>query len=502
MSSSFVSLYPTELEPSNTDDGPFATLQSRDAIFTKLGARISLDVLVIGGGEIGALVARDAALRGSRVLVVERGFFGDRAERWRGRFSLSVRSEVGRMLVSALRIRSVSRRILGDLTEISPIDPGLKLGRYRSIAIGILRRLWGASPSGRGALGVPDLDERILTRELILAARQEGAFALSNAEAVFVERIPDNGSFRIGIRDHLSDEIQEVTVKAVVVTPAQGAPVVTRLGTPLVPNQNQETPVVISVCAVNPRNIRSGEPLLSLELSDGSLAVIEKIAEGLVEVSLHFAGSVPDEGDVSVLIEEACLEAGWNVQQEVSRTKTGRRRASRTSVTEKKGLVIIEEKYPWDMESISHAVQKHITARLGEGFLGASARQARDLPGSERACEISAFRALARTKGVREGTIELVVKRWRGRVRYLNGFEDGFKEVCPGVLQGEIALALASDQVASLEDLLFGSLQVHYLPTWRGSIPAIVQAASVIRSIPASAEDVKRAISRVAPSMA
>ena len=102
------------------------SLQSRDAIFTKLGARISLDVLVIGGGEIGALVARDAALRGSRVLVVERGFFGDRAERWRGRFSLSLRSEVARMLVSALRIRSVSRRILGDLTEISPIDPDIR----------------------------------------------------------------------------------------------------------------------------------------------------------------------------------------------------------------------------------------------------------------------------------------------------------------------------------------------------------------------------------------
>jgi hypothetical protein len=502
MSSSFVSLYPTELEPSNTDDGPFATLLNRDAIFKKLGARTSLDVLVIGGGGVGALVARDAALRGLRVLVVERGFFGDRAERWRGRFSLAVRSEVARMLGSALRIRSLSRRILGDLTEITPTDPGLKLGRYSSMAVGIVRSLWRSSPPGRGALGVPDLDERILTRELILAARQEGAFVLSNAEAAFVERVADIGSFRIGVRDLLSDELQEVTVKAVVVTPAQGSPVVTRLGTPLLPNQNQETPVVISVCAVNPRNIRSGEPLLSLELSDGSLAVIEKIAEGLVEVSLHFAGVVPEEGDLSVLIEEACREAGWNVQQEVSRTKTGRRRASRTSVTEKKGLVIIQEKYPWDMESISLAAQKHITTHLGEASAGTSARVSRDLPGSERACEISAFRALARTNGVREGTIELVVKRWRGRVRYLDSFEDGFKEVCPGVLKGEIALALASDQVASLEDLLFGSLQLHYLPNWRGSIPAIVQAASVVRSIPASTEDVKRAISRVAPPTA
>ena len=299
MSSSFVSLYATELEPSNTDDRPFATLLNRDAIFKKLGARTSLDVLVIGGGGVGALVARDAALRGLRVLVVERGFFGDRAERWRGRFSLAVRSEVARMLGSALRIRSLSRRILGDLTEITPTDPGLKLGRCRSMAVGILGRFWGASSPARGALGVPDLDERILTRELILAARQEGAFVLSNAEAAFVERVADNGSFRIGVRDLLTDELQEVTVKAVVVTPAQGSPVVTRLGTPLLPNQNQETPVVISVCAVNPRSIRSGEPLLSLELSDGSLAVIEKIAEGLVEVSLHFAGVVPEEGDLS-----------------------------------------------------------------------------------------------------------------------------------------------------------------------------------------------------------
>jgi hypothetical protein len=502
MSHSFVSLYPMELEPANTDDGPFATLLSREAIFKKLSERSALDVLVIGGGAIGALVARDAALRGFRVLVIERGFYGDRAERWRGRFLFAFRSEILGMLGSALRVRTLSRRILGDLAEFMPMDRGLAIGRIRSMVVGIIRRMWSASPTARRALGVPDLDERVLTRELVLAARQEGAFVLSNADAAFVERVPDEGTFRIGVRDLLSDVLQEVTVKAVVVQPSQGSPVVTRLGTPLVPNQNQERPVVVSVCSVKPRNIRSGEPLLSLELSDGSLAVIEKVAEGLVEVSLHFTGAVPVEEDITVLIQEACREAGWDLQQEVSRAKTGRRRALRTSVTQKNGLVIIEERYPWDLEGISRAVQRELLPRLGEFSRKAYSRGVRELPGSERACEVSAFRALARTKGVAEATIEIVVRRWRGRVRYLESFEEGFKEICPGVLKGEVALALASDQVTSLEDLLFGSLQLHYLPNWRGSVQAIVQEVSALRNLPVSPDDVKRAISHVAPPTA
>jgi hypothetical protein len=103
---------------------------------------------------------------------------------------------------------------------------------------------------------------------------------------------------------------------------------------------------------------------------------------------------------------------------------------------------------------------------------------------------------------VAEATIEIVVRRWRGRVRYLESFEEGFKEICPGVLKGEVALALASDQVTSLEDLLFGSLQLHYLPNWRGSVQAIVQEVSALRNLPVSPDDVKRAISHVAPPTA
>jgi hypothetical protein len=497
MNGSFVSLYQEDLAPANVDEGPFATLVPRASILSLLAESPHLDVLVIGGGCTGALVARDAALRGLSVLVLERGFFGDRAEPWRGSFLSAVRHDFADVMLGAPCLRGISHRVLGDLTDVTPSDSGLGVGKLKALGLRLIRRMWRAPVRGRGGSGVPDIDERVLARELILAARQEGALVLANATAAFVERVSDTDTFRIGVRDQNTGHISEVSVGAVVVNPHHGDPVVTRMGTPLTPTCVQETPIVLSVCAVIPTSVRSGEPLISLELSDGSLAVVKKTGDGVVEVSLRFSDRVPEEGNITALIKEACREGGWQLSHEISRIRTGRRFSPDVSIAEKKGLITFHERFPWEMEKVSRKIQRLLTTRFAAG--SRQPRTVRELPGAERACEISAFRAVARGNGVSEATIELVVKRWRGRVRYLDRFADGLREVCPGVLKGEIALALVSDHPASFEDLMIGSLDIRALPNWRACVTAIAHVVGEGQGISVSKDDIERVIDRMSP---
>jgi hypothetical protein len=67
-----------------------------------------------------------------------------------------------------------------------------------------------------------------------------------------------------------------------------------------------------------------------------------------------------------------------------------------------------------------------------------------------------------------------------------------FEEVCPGVLRGEISLAVASDHVSSLEDLLFGSLALHTTPGWRELVKPIAEALGKTGAIDARGLDVER----------
>lgn len=495
MSGSFVSFYQEGTSPVNVDEGPFATLPSRRAILESLQEVPEVDAVIVGGGSAGALIARDAALRGLRVALIERGFFGDRAAPWRGSFLQAARERLSALLLSGWELRGVSRRVLGDLTEFTPIDTGLEPNTARSLVLRVVRRLWGRKGAARGGQGIPDLNERALTRELVLAARQEGALALASAEVAFVERVSESESFRVGVRDRISGELVEITARAVVVNPRNGAPVVTRLGTPLTPTLAQESPVVLSVCAVTPISVRTGALLLSVELSDGSLAVIKKISDGLVEVSLWFSKQVPKGENVTDLIGQACQEAGWKISKEVSRTRTGYRFSPDGVVSERKGVISYSERFPWEIEGISRRVLKVLLGRVGE--TSKQPRVARQLPGAERACEISAFRAFARGQGVHEGIIEMVVKRWRGRVRYLNRFPDGMCEVCPGILKGEVDLALASDQPVTLDDLFIGSLDVRHISEWRACLPTIARLAGERSGISVTKDDIERVASQL-----
>jgi hypothetical protein len=91
---------------------------------------------------------------------------------------------------------------------------------------------------------------------------------------------------------------------------------------------------------------------------------------------------------------------------------------------------------------------------------------------------VDCFRALARAQGVSERTIELAIKRWRGRVRYLEHFANGLKELVPGVLRGEVDLSVRSDHVVSLEDLIHGSLALEELPEIPEYLPVLQERFS------------------------
>jgi hypothetical protein len=123
---------------------------------------------------------------------------------------------------------------------------------------------------------------------------------------------------------------------------------------------------------------------------------------------------------------------------------------------------------------------------------GSERRVRRALPGEWRVRERDEFIEMARRAGVSESTISLVIERWRGRVRYLSEIERGWEEVSPGVLRGEIALAVISDQVASLEDLLFGSLGLHTLPGWRAMVAPIAAAFAETGAVAPETLDLER----------
>jgi hypothetical protein len=65
---------------------------------------------------------------------------------------------------------------------------------------------------------------------------------------------------------------------------------------------------------------------------------------------------------------------------------------------------------------------------------------------------------------VKEATIDLLIQRWRARARYILHLEGGCEEISPGVLHGEISLAHNSDQISSIQDLIYGALAFQAAP--------------------------------------
>ncbi|HUF75046.1 MAG TPA: glycerol-3-phosphate dehydrogenase/oxidase, partial [Longimicrobiales bacterium] len=205
-----------------------------------------LDVLVIGGGITGAGIARDAALRGWRVALVEKEDFG---------FGTSSRSskiihggvrylEYGHFLLvreSARErriVRSIAPHLVHRLDFLYPVFAPDSLLKIRA---GLAVFDWLASAEGaekhvtlephevrehvpglrdplRGAVLYPEYitDDARLTLENALSAAEHGALVANHARA---ERLFRDSSGRIHgarVRDELDDTVYEVQARAVV----------------------------------------------------------------------------------------------------------------------------------------------------------------------------------------------------------------------------------------------------------------------------------------------
>ena len=484
MSSSWLSLYSSEEANSQDNEKPFSNLVSRKEAFRFMEGGHRFDLVVFGCGLSGVAVAREAALEGAQVLVIEPGYPGDHACAWRE----SILREISRAPWSLVRgvgtLRQavtsfaphVARGLVCDLSTFRGLGARLASRSLRSIA--------SALSHGGGAVDIPDMDERVLIRELTLAARQEGVFVMSATTPGFVERDVESGTFRVAVRDLLSDEQVVIRGGGLFVDPTFSQPLASRIGTPITKIVPVSRPHVVVVCSVTGAS-EVGRARL-LELPDGRIRTLCELQPGIVEVSLLDVGERANHDTLSNLARQVCEGAGYTVEGEISCRRVGAVYGPSVTVENRRGILLPHESAPWNVLRVITRTLAYVESD------GGSRRVRRPLPGEWRGSERAYFVEHARAAAVSESTIASVLTRWQGRVRYIPDFERGFEEVCPGVLRGEIALAVASDQVTSLEDLVFGALALHTTPGWRDLVKPIAEALGETGAVDACGLDVER----------
>jgi hypothetical protein len=459
MSEQLLSLYNDESTRMLDDSEPFATLPTREQSFGALEGNVNFDLLILGGGLCGVVLAHEAALQGIKVLCLEKDYFGNGALAWDTRV-----------------VRGLIERPLGLFSASSAIKD-LSEGKASHLLNPLL-------PDGNDSSGffakmvkrfstLASVDERLLIRETALAARQEGATLLSAVNALYVEaESAQSGCYIVGFRDQLTDKVYEARVGGIFLDPNAGHLPSSRLGTYVIPATDPSPAGVRVVFQAKPKSAKRGERFVTFELSDGSFVSVRRLGLFTIEASLLFGQKeISDEPSAAVL-EQAANEAGWIIERELFRARLSGKSRNGFAVSQVKGIFSASTRGPWDAYRVARKIVSRLLNLLPEA-LPRKRSESRPLPGSERNREVDCFRALARAQGISERTIELAIRRWRGRVRYLEHFANGLKELVPGVLRGEVDLSVRSDQVVSLEDLVFGSLALEEIPELPEYLPVL-----------------------------
>jgi hypothetical protein len=156
----------------------------------------------------------------------------------------------------------------------------------------------------------------------------------------------------------------------------------------------------------------------------------------------------------------------------------------RYAVREESGIFSIERRGAWDAVRGSKQVVEAVLkagSRYQKPLSGATPRQARRLPGCVSVNELERFRGKALARGVSPDTVEKVINRWAGRVRYLAEADpDAFEEISSGVLRGEVELAVMSDHAATVREVVENSLGLSLSDVSEAGLAAIKQRLSAV----------------------
>jgi glycerol-3-phosphate dehydrogenase len=208
------------------------------------------DVVVIGGGITGAGIARDAALRGLRVALFEKGDFASgtsskSSKLVHGGLRYLEHGEIGLVFesVSERRIQTrVAPHLVRPLPFLIPIykgaKPGLELMNvglwiYDSLALFRAPRLHKTFRGARAALQIEpalraeglrgaleyydcNADDARLVLENALDARALGADCHTYTEVVRFERRADGRITGVAVRDRLTGEARSITSRVVI----------------------------------------------------------------------------------------------------------------------------------------------------------------------------------------------------------------------------------------------------------------------------------------------
>jgi hypothetical protein len=459
MSEQMLSLYLDEGERIVDDSEPFAHLPSREELLKGIAENVNFDLLILGGGLCGVVLAHEAALQGIKVLCLERNYFGSGALAWDAAVSRGLREHPLQLFPASSVIKDLKGTAGAHL--LNPLAPD------GDDSYGLLSKIV------KRFANLASVDERLLIRETALAARQEGAILLAAVNPLYIEaESAESGCYVVGFKDRLTERVFEARVGGIFLDPCTGSLPPSRLGSYVVPATDPDTTGVRFVFQARPRSAKRGARFVTFELSDGSFVSVKRLGLLSIEVAVLFGQREISYEAASAVVWQAASEAGWEIERELLRTRLTGRVRRKFALTQVKGVFSASVRGPWDSYRVAKKIISCLLA-ISPDPKKIKKIAERPLPGSERNREVDCFRALARAQGVSERTIELAIKRWRGRVRYLEHFANGLKELVPGVLRGEVDLSVRSDHVVSLEDLVHGSLALEELSELPEYLPVL-----------------------------
>lgn len=451
MSDQMLSLYEVELQEGINDGDPYASLPTRRAALNSLAQGEAFDLLILGGGLLGVTVAHEAALQGIKVLLLSRTFFGVDALSWDVRIAHTLRTRPVDLVRGRTTFQMLGRSRAPHLITAALADSHALQGFAAKLAKRFISPMY--------------VDEELLIRETALAARQEGATLLAGMVPTFVESEKALGCYVVGCKDPVTGMEFQNRVGGIVLDPTHGDLPPSRLGTYVLPSEVAGSAGKQFIFEVAPKTITSGVTFASFELSDGSFVSVAKRGALTVEATVLYGNKTVPPDALASVVHEACEEAGWSIVHQVSMREVSGRWSKTYGVSQTKGVFVCSHRAAWDAFRSAETIVKACVAlsKTPGAMHGLSPKL---LPGGDYACELDSFRAMARSHGISERTIEKVVERWRGRVRYLAQFPNGLREIVPGVLRGEVDLAWVSDHCVTVDDLVRGSLKLYRDNSW------------------------------------